>query len=110
MKEIDMIYKMQKEYGYIKSINIFREIYGEECGQYNLKLSLVNYPCWDAEEHLNIIFEGVSNLTLGNIENLFKVSIRIDSIAECQHEDARYAVKECENDLFAFKCKSLEIV
>ncbi len=110
MKEIDTIYEMQKKYGYIKSINFFREISGEECGKYNLELSLVNFPCWDIEEHLNIIFEGVSNLTLGNIDNLLKVFIKIDSIAEWQHEDTRYAVKECENDLFAFRCKNLKIV
>ena len=110
MKEIDTIYEMQKKYGYIKSINLFREISGEECGKYNLELSLVNFPCWDIEEHLNIIFEGVSNLTLGNIDNLLKVFIKIDSIAEWQHEDTRYAVKECENDLFAFRCKHLKIV
>ena len=57
MKEIDTIYEMQKKYGYIKSINLFREISGEECGKYNLELSLVNFPCWDIEEHLNIILQ-----------------------------------------------------
>lgn len=62
-----IIYKMQKEYSFIKSISLFRKISGEECGQYNLKLSLVDFPCWDAEKQLNIIFEEVSNLTLGNI-------------------------------------------
>lgn len=110
MNEIDIIYKVQKEYGFIKSIDLFREITGEECGQYNLKLSLVDFPCWDADENLNIIFERVSNLTLGNIDNLFKVSIRIDSLVEWQHEGVRYAVKECENDLFAFRCEGLKIV
>lgn len=110
MKEIDIIYKMQNEYSFIKSISLFREISGEECGQYNLKLSLVDFPCWDAEKHLNIIFEEVSNLTLGNIENMFRVSIRIDSIVEWQHEGVRFAVKECENDLFAFRCKNLKII
>lgn len=46
----------------------------------------------------SICHEG-NNLILGNINNLFKVSIKIDSIVEWQHEDVRYAVKECENDL-----------
>lgn len=35
MNKIDMIYKLQKEYGFNKSINLSREINGEECGQYN---------------------------------------------------------------------------
>ena len=110
MNKIDMIYKLQKEYGFIKSINLSREINGEECGQYNLKLLLVNFLCWDTKDHLDIVFEGVSNLTLGNIDNLFRVSIRIDSIVEWQHEGVRYAVKECENDLFAFRCGNIKIV
>lgn len=109
MNEIDMICKLQKEYGFIKSINLTREINGEECGQYNLKLSLVDFPCWDTKEHLDIVFEGVSNLTLGNIDNLFRILIRIDSLVEWQHEGARYAVKECENDLFTFRCKNIKM-
>lgn len=32
MKEIDIIYKIQNEYSFIKSISLFREISGEECG------------------------------------------------------------------------------
>lgn len=55
MNKIDMIYKLQKEYGFIKSINLSREINGEECGQYNLKLLLVNFPCWDTKDHLDIV-------------------------------------------------------
>lgn len=109
MKEIETVYKKQKEYGYIKSINIFRSINGEECSQYSIKISLVNFPCWDATEHFDIIFEGISNLKIGDIDNLFRVFIQIDSIVEYQHENAKYMVKECENDLFSFNCMEIKV-
>lgn len=109
MKEIEIIYQKQKEYGHIKSINIFRDICGEECSQYNMKITLVNYPCWDIEESFSITFIGISSLKIGDIDNLLWVSIQIDSIAEYQMENIKYEVKECENELFSFGCKDIII-
>ena len=107
MKEIEVIYQKQKEYGYIKAVDIFRNIFGEECGQYSIKILLVSFPCWNEDEYFEIIFEGISNLKIGNIENLFKVSIQIDTIREYQYENAKYMVKECENELFSFCCRNI---
>lgn len=109
MKKVEYIYEKQKEYGYIKSINVFRDIYGEECSQYNIKVALVDFPCWDKDNHFDILFEGVTNLQIGDIDNLFKVSLQIDLIAEYQYECANYFVKECENELFSFYCEDILI-
>lgn len=110
MRKVEVIYQKQKEYGYIKSVDIFRNICGEECSQYNMKLSLVDFPCWDGDEHFDILFEGISNIKIGDIDNLFKVFIQIEYIAEYQYETAKYVVKECENELFSFLCKDIKIL
>lgn len=110
MNKIEAIYQKQKEYGYIKSMNIFRNINGEDCSQYNMKLSLVDFPRWDENEHFDILFEGLSNIKIGDIDNLLKVFIQIEYIAEYQYETAKYAVKECENELFSFLCKDIKIL
>lgn len=109
MKEIEFIYQKQREYGYIKSLDIYRDIHGEECSQYSMKISLVSLPCWNMDDHFDIIFEGISNLKIGDIDNLFRVLIQIDFIAKYQYENARYLVKECENELFSFYCKNILI-
>lgn len=81
MKIIETIYEKQKKYGYINAINIFRKISGEDCFDYDLKLTLCEYPCWDEENQFNLIFRGIRNLKIGDIDNLLKVymSIRIVS-------------------------------
>lgn len=109
MSKIQTIYERQVECGYIKSINIFRNISGEECSQYNIELSLVSFPYWDEDECFDIVFEGVSNLKIGDIDNLFRVSIQIQPIIEYQRENVRYEVKESENELFSFCCANFKI-
>jgi len=109
MDKIEYIYDKQNNYGYIKSIEIHREIDKEECGKFNVKLTLVELPCRDADDHFEITFERVSNLKIGNIENLFKVFMQITFIGEYQREDENYIVTESENDLFSFSCKNISV-
>ena len=107
MQTIDYIYKKQKDYGYIKSMEIHREIDKEECSKFDVKLTLVKFPCWDADDSFEIIFERVSNLKIGNIENLLKVLMQITFIGDYQREDENYMVTESEYDLFSFSCKNI---
>jgi len=107
MKKIECIYDKQKDYGYIKSLEIEREIDKEECSKFNVKLTLAKFPCWEEDDFFEITFERVSNLKIGNIENLFKVLMQISFIGDYQREDENYIVTECENDLFSFSCKKI---
>jgi hypothetical protein len=107
MGKIEYIYDKQKDYGYIKSIEIHREIDKEECSKFDVKLTLVKFPCWDADDSFEIIFERVSNLKIGNIENLLKVLMQITFIGDYQREDENYMVTESEYDLFSFSCKNI---
>ena len=106
---METIYKKQKEYGFIKEISIFRNICGEECSEYNLKIILSDYPSWDQDDKFSVIFIGIRNLKLGDIDNLYKVSMDINSITKQQFENINYSVIECENELFSFLCKEIQI-
>lgn len=107
MRIAEHIYDKQKEYGYLKSIEIVRNIFGEESEPYNLKISLVSIPCWDIEDQFEIVFEGVHNLKIGDIDNLLNVVIQIEAIENFQNENQNYMVRECENELFSFTCKNI---
>ena len=109
MDKIEYIYDKQKDYGYIKSIEIHRKIDKEECSKFNVKLTLVELPCRDADFYFEITFERVSNLKIGDIENLFKVFMQITFIGDYQREDENYIVTESENDLFSFSCKNISV-
>ena len=107
MIDINLIYQKQKEYGFIKEINISRTIKRDECSKFDIKLSLTKFPCWDTEDLFEILFEGVTSLKIGEIDNLFQVSLQISSIADYQREDECYIVRECENEMFSFACKNI---
>ena len=107
MKKIEYIYEKQKDYGYIKTIEIYREIDMDVCQKYNVRLILVKFPCWETEDFFEILFERVSNLKIGDIDNLFKVLMQIEYIGDYQREDENYIVTECENELFSFSCRHI---
>ena len=77
------------------------------CQKYNVRLILVKFPCWETEDFFEILFERVSNLKIGDIDNLFKVLMQITYIGDYQREDENYIVTESENDLFSFSCKNI---
>lgn len=107
MRDINSFYQKQREYGYIKAINVSRDIRGDECSRFDLRLSLTKFPCWDVEDSLEILFEGVSNLKIGDIDNLLQISLQISSISDYQREDEKYIVNELENELFSFACRKI---
>lgn len=109
MDIVKRIYEQQKDYRYIKSINISRNIFGDECSNFDLCITLCEYPSWDETDEFSIVFEGVKDLKLGDIHNLFCVYFDIQFVSYMQMENINYSVKECENDLFSFLCKNILI-
>ena len=91
-------------------MGIHREIDKEECSKFNVKLTLVKFPCQDADDCFEITFEQVSNLKIGDIVNLFKILMQITFIGDYQREDENYFVTERENDLFSFSCKEISVI
>ena len=109
MNKIEAIYTKQKEFSYIKSINIYRDFIYDECSDFYLKLTLSSYPACNQEDEFHILFVGVKNLRLEDINNLLRVQINISSIKDCQIEDLNFKIVDNENQLFSFLCKDIKL-
>jgi len=107
MKVVSNIYEKTRNYRYIKEFKLFRNIEGEECGEFNLKMCLIEYPCWDSDDKVSVVFSGIRQLKLGDIDNLCSVVMEITSISTYQLEGIRYEVREIENEMFSFQCNNI---
>lgn len=106
MNLINSIDDALTRFSYLKKIKIERNISGNECSDYSVEIVLCEYPNYSDEEY-KLVFHGVRDLHIGNIENLFRVNLRIENISDWQIENVRYKVVEEENDLFSFLCKEI---
>ena len=101
-------YQKQKEFGYLQSINLSRNIIEDGCSEYALNIILCDYPFYEGNQKLLLTFLGVRDFKIGNLEGLLKLLISITNMSENQMEGINYRVKEDENELFSFYCKTFE--
>lgn len=101
-------YQRQKEFGYLESINLSRNIKEDGCSDYSLNIVLKGYPFYEGDQTLILTFWGVRNLKIGDLDGLLKLLFSITDISESQMEGIKYRVKEDENELFSFYCKTFE--
>jgi hypothetical protein len=97
-------YQKQKEFGYLQSFNLYRNLNEVGCSEYDLNITLSDYPFYEGDHKLLITFSGVRNLRIGDFEGLFKLIINISNISKDQMEGINYKVKEEEYELFSFYC------
>jgi len=109
MIELSDIYHLINKYGYIKDINFSRKALYDEFYDFDLKLVLCKFPCYDDNDVLSIKFIGIKDLKLNDFNNLFRIVLDIVPIFELQLEDLNYSIKEIENDIISFKCKDIII-
>lgn len=106
-KKILEFYKEQSKFGYIESIEIFKDIEDQSLTN-NLKMTLFNYPYVKGDRKLSITFLNIKDLELGELDGLFKVVFSITDISSYQIENIRYKIVENENDLLLFSCKDFK--
>lgn len=110
MKEVNdqivEIYEYQKRLGYLQEINLYRKDNSEGVAEFMLDITLSEYPFYEYNQKLVLKFSGVRNFTLCNVDNLYKIMICITDIRTHQMEDINYKIKEEENDIFSFECRS----
>lgn len=107
-KSIELIndfYKIQKDFSYLKSVNISRDIQGDDCSLYTLNITLYNGTYSKSPNVLLITFENIRNLKIGNIEGLWGLLFRVTDISQDQMEGINYKVIEEENEVISFFCE-----
>lgn len=105
---ISEFYQKQKQYGYLKSIDLSREINENGSSAYSLKIILCGYPFNEGEEQLLLTFLGVRDFKASELDGLFKIFISITDRSNDQLEGIKYKVKEDENEMFSFNCNLFE--
>lgn len=98
------------QFGFLESLNLYREIVSEGCSDYLLEIKMRTFPENPDTHKLHLSFLGVRNLRLGNLEGLTNLFIEIRSIHEHQLEDLEYKVVESENEAFSFYCKDFKAI
>jgi len=97
-------YAKQKKFKYLQSISLHKDNYDDGSSEYVVHITLSTYQ--SCNKKLEIKFSGVRNFKMGEIDGLFALFIDIADISKDQLENISYKVKEDENDLFSFYCKS----
>lgn len=98
-----------KRFPYLCGINLKRKMEGDSCSDYQLILEFCDFPNWNVEEKLSILFSGVRDLEIKNLDGLWNVHIMIRDLREDQLENINYYVTEDEENMFSFYCSSIEI-
>ncbi len=108
MELISEIYEKTKEYKYIKEINLSRSLDSEEGLLYDMKLVFSKFPY--EYDSFSILFEGVQDIHLSDLNNCLAVAIKIEDISSYQLEGVHFKVDEVGEELFSFYCKNITIV
>jgi hypothetical protein len=105
---ISDFYCKQKKFGYLQSINLYRNIDEDGCSEYSLNIILCDYPYYEGDKKLLLTFLGVRSFKIGDLDGMFKLLVNITDISENQMEKINYKVKEEENEVFSFYCETFK--
>ena len=100
--------KKQKDFAFLKSINLSRDFNENGCSDYTLNIVLCDYPYYEGNQKLLLSFLGVRNFKTCELDGLVRHFINITDVSDHQMEGIKYKVREDENDLFSFYCKTFE--
>ena len=93
-------------YDQFESIKIEKHINIEGEIEHVIILNLINCSHTEQYKKSQLTFTGVRAFKLGNIDWPSVIQISVTDISHDQMEGIRYSVREDENNLFFFYCKS----
>ena len=102
--QISDFHKLQKEFGFLESIKLHREIGAEGCTEYSAEIIMCDYPSYSVGNKLLLLFHGMKDIFFGDIEGLLKLQITVIDVEGDQWEKIRFKVKEVEHEQFSFYC------
>ena len=66
--KISEFYKKQKDFTYLQSFNLSRDINENGCSDYSLNIVLCDYPYYEGNQKLLLTFLGVRNFKIGDLD------------------------------------------
>lgn len=100
-------HREQTKFGFIESVSIDKNIEDDDMTN-DLTLTLFNYPYVSGDRKMLVTFYDIKDLSLGELEGLFKTVFSITNISAHQMENINYRVAEDENNLVKFNCKDFK--
>jgi len=100
--------KKQNIFDFLQSINLSRDFNENGLSDYSLNIVLCKYPYYEGNQKLLLTFLGVRDFKLNHLDGLVKHYINITDVSDHQMEGIRYKVKEEENEVFSFYCRTFE--
>lgn len=80
----------------------------DRCTDYNLKITLRSCPFNEMDKKLCILFKGIKDIKIKHVEGLLTWLLFISDISDRQLEDIDFHVKDSEEEVILFYCKSFE--
>jgi hypothetical protein len=105
---ISDFYQTQKEFGFLESIKLNRDVGENNCTEYSVEIVLCACPFYSGDDKLLLNFYGAKDIKIGGVEGLYKLFMSIVDVSENQWEKIRFKVKEDENEQFSFHCENFE--
>ncbi len=108
MNEILKIYEKNEKYKYIKEIHLTRSLESYEGLLYDMELVLSQFP-YEYDE-VTILFEGIKDIRLSDLNNCLPIGIKIEDISNNQLEEINFKVEDVGEELFSFCCRNIVII
>lgn len=108
MNEVLKIYEQTQKYKYIKEIHLSRSLESYDELLYDMNLVLSQFP-YEYDE-VTILFEGLKDIQLSDLNNCLPIEIKIEDISSYQLENINFKVEEVGEELFSFCCRNIRII
>jgi len=93
-------------YHQFNSLEVMKSVTTDGETEQTVILNLSNYSCNGQLKNSRLTFMGVRVLRLENLDWPSAMLVSVTDISKDQWEHVSYSVKEEENDIFSFYCKS----
>jgi len=100
------LYKLEKDYSYLKSINIHRLLDDLGSTEYTVEVVLSKFPYYEGESDLVLGFVDAKEINIGAVEGMYRLLTRIEDVSSNQWEGIKYKVKE-ESGVFSLCCRDI---
>lgn len=110
LKDFEAIEEIRNSY--LVSFCIYRNLSTDIESLPNISIVLINRSNLNHEKtnETKLVFEGVVDLKVGKVADLFIPQIEIQNISSYQIEGARFKVSEVEHSMFTFLCNDFHLM
>ena len=104
---LNCVFEELTNIGYINEMKIYRNYDMIDSPELCLEIIICELPHHNSDCEKRVVFQGVKELRIDNVEKMVKVFFTIKDISDWQLEGIKYKIVEEEYNLFSFMCNSI---